>query len=179
MTEIKIKGHSIHLMPAKDSFNRRALQYKNKLISSLGRLGVSRDDVDLELGGYCGRESKAVATWYYWGHRMQYESASQKKYVDNLGVVAHVIEKEVDLVLSDKKPLDEFIAEFVEDDDVNDERKDAREFFGLDETHKDINEINKRYKEMAKTLHPDMPTGDVEKFKKLNNAHKILKRELS
>ena len=65
MTEIKIKGHSIHLMPAKDSFNRRALQYKNKLISSLGRLGVSRDDVDLELGGYCGRESKAVATWYY------------------------------------------------------------------------------------------------------------------
>jgi len=110
---------------------------------------------------------------------MQYESASQKKYVDNLGVVAHVIEKEVDLVLSDKKPLDEFIAEFVEDDDVNDERKDAREFFGLDETHKDINEINKRYKEMAKTLHPDMPTGDVEKFKKLNNAHKILKRELS
>ena len=34
-------------------------------------------------------------------------------------------------------------------------------------------------KEMAKTLHPDTPTGDVEKFKKLNHAHKILKRELS
>jgi len=27
-------------------------------------------------------------------------------------------------------------------------------------------------------LHPDMPNGNVEKFKEINKAHKILKREL-
>ena len=27
--------------------------------------------------------------------------------------------------------------------------------------------INKKYKELAKSLHPDTPTGDVEKFKQL------------
>ena len=179
METIKIKGHSIRFIPAKDSFNRRALQYKNKLIASLGKLGVVRDDVDLELDGYCGRDAKGLVTWYYSGHRMQYECTSQKKYVDNLFIISQVIEKEVELVLSDKKPLGEFIAEFVEDEDVADERKDARAFFGLEHDHKDIEEINKRYKELAKTLHPDMPTGDVEKFKKLNHAHKILRRELA
>ncbi|MCX6803330.1 MAG: J domain-containing protein [Candidatus Diapherotrites archaeon] len=179
METLKIKGHSIHFTPAKDSFNRRALQYKNKLITTLGRLGVIRDDVELELDGYCGRDAKAMVTWYYAGHRMQYEHTKQKKFVDNLNIITQLIEKEVELVLSEKKPLEEFIAEFAEDEDVHDERKEAREFFGLEHDHKDIHEINKRYKEMAKTLHPDMPTGDVEKFKKLNHAHKILKRELA
>ena len=135
--------------------------------------------MDLELDGFCGREAKASVTWYYDGHRMQYESTSQKRFIDNLSVVAQVIEKEIEFVLSEKKPLEEFIAEFAEDEDVHDERKEAREFFGLEEDHKDIEEVNKRYKEMAKTLHPDMPTGDAEKFKKLNQAHKTLKRELS
>jgi len=179
MTTIKIKGHTISVVPAKDSLNRRALQYKNRLITALGKLGVIRDDVDLELDGFCGREAKASVTWYYDGHRMQYESTSQKRFIDNLSVVAQVIEKEIEFVLSEKKPLEEFIAEFAEDEDVHDERKEAREFFGLEEDHKDIEEVNKRYKEMAKTLHPDMPTGDAEKFKKLNQAHKTLKRELS
>ncbi len=179
METLRIKGHSIKFSPAKDSFNRRALQYKNKLISSLAKIGVLRDDVDLELGGYCGRNSKASIVWYYKGHRMEYENTSQKKFVDNLFIISQVIEKEVALVLSEKKPLEEFISEFIEDEDVHDERKEAREFFGLDHDHKDIHEINKRYKEMAKTLHPDMPTGDAEKFKKLNHAHKILKRELA
>ncbi|MCX9025094.1 MAG: DnaJ domain-containing protein [Candidatus Methanoperedens sp.] len=36
-----------------------------------------------------------------------------------------------------------------------------------------------KYKALAKELHPDMPTGDTEKFKQLNIAHKILKRELT
>jgi len=38
---------------------------------------------------------------------------------------------------------------------------------------------NKKHREMAKELHPDMSTGDTEQFKKLNIAHKILKRELT
>ncbi len=179
MEVIKIKGHSVNFIPTKDSFNRRALQYKNKCISSLEELGTRRDDVELELDGYCGRDAKASIIWYFNGNRMYYEIASQKKYVDNLFILSKIIENEVKLVVSEKKPLEEFIAEFREDEDVHEERKEAREFFGVHEDHKDIEEINKKYKQMARDLHPDMPTGDVEKFKKLNHHHKILKRELS
>ena len=38
--------------------------------------------------------------------------------------------------------------------------------------------INKKYKELAKEHHPDMPGGNTEKFKAINHAHKTLKREL-
>jgi hypothetical protein len=178
MSTIKIKGHDITFTPAKDNFNRRALQYKNKLISALQELGVHRDNVELELDGYCGRDSKASVTWFHNGHRMYYEVATQARYVDNLFLVSQLIEKEVTLVLEEKKPMEEFTAEFTEDEDVHDERKAAREFFDLEHDHKDMHEINKKYKELAKTLHPDTPTGNVEKFKELNHHHKILKREL-
>jgi len=179
METIRVKGHSIPFIPAKDSFNRRSLQYKNKLIKSLEKLGAIRDDVELDLDNNCGKKEKAFVTWYFKGSKLYYEFSLQSRYVDNLFIISKVIENEVDLVLSDKKPIEEFIREFEENEEVHDERKEAREFFGLEENHKDIEEVNKKYKELAKTLHPDMETGDVEQFKKLNKHHKILKRELS
>jgi len=179
METIKIKGHSVKFTPAKSNFNRLALQYKNKLINSLEKLGAKRDAVELELGGYCGREAKASFVCYFNGNRLYYEVSSQKKYVDNLFLVSQIVSNEVELVLSDKRPIEEFIAEFREDEDVHDERKEAREFFGVEHDHKNMEEIDKKYKELARTLHPDMPTGDVEKFKQLNHHHKILKRELA
>jgi hypothetical protein len=99
--------------------------------------------------------------------------------VENLQVLSRVIEIEANLVLSEKKTFDEFIAEFKEDSDVDDKRKEARAFFGFDHDLNDLEIINKKYRALAKELHPDMPTGDIEKFKQLNNAHKILKRELT
>ena len=42
----------------------------------------------------------------------------------------------------------------------------------------DLKEIDLRYKKLAKEFHPDMPNGDNDMFKKLNEYHKILKREL-
>jgi hypothetical protein len=176
---VRIKSHNITFLPAKDSFNRRSLQYKNKIISALGKIGVKRDDVEIELDNNCGKKEKAFVTWYFNGFKLYYEMSKQQRFVDNLFIVLRVIEEEINLVLSDKKPLEEFISEFAENDSVHDERKEAREFFGLDHDHKDIEEINKKYKSLAKTLHPDTPTGDVERFKELNNHHKILKRELS
>jgi len=179
MEVIKIKGHSVNFMSTKASHNRRAIQFQNRLIGALERIGTKRDDVDLEFDGFCGKEAKATVVWYYKGHRMYYEVASKKSYVDNLFIVSKIIENEVDLVLDEKKPIEEFLAEFVEDEDVHDERKEAREFFELNEDHRDMSEIDKRYKKMAQALHPDMPTGDVDKFKKLNYHHKILRRELA
>lgn len=176
---LKVKGHSVTFIPTKASHNRRAVQYQNKLINALEKVGTKRDDIELEFEGFCGKESKATAVWYYKGHRMFYEIATKRSYVDNLFIVMKIIENEVNLVLEGKKPIEEFLAEFEEDEDVQDERKSAREFFELEHDHKDMVEIDKKYKKLAQKLHPDMPTGNAEDFKKLNYHHKILRRELA
>ena len=43
----------------------------------------------------------------------------------------------------------------------------------------DIDVIDKAYKTLAKEHHPDKENGDVAKFKEINHAHKVLKRELT
>ncbi|MBU4453651.1 MAG: J domain-containing protein, partial [Euryarchaeota archaeon] len=97
----------------------------------------------------------------------------------NLHVLFKVIEIESNLVLSEKKTFNDFISEFREDSDVDDKRKEARTFSGVGPDLNDFEIISKKYKALAKELHPDMPSGDIEKFKQLNIAHKILKRELT
>ena len=66
-----------------------------------------------------------------------------------------------------------------EDDDLIEKRKKARELLNLDENENDLDVIDKQFKIMARELHPDMENGSTEKFKKLNEAHKILRKEVS
>jgi len=89
-----------------------------------------------------------------------------------------LLELEVGRVVSGEKTMQEFTIEFSEDNDIEDERKEARDFLGLEHNVNDLEVINKKYKELAKEFHPDMPNGSTDKFKQLNRAHKILKREL-
>ena len=174
-----IKGHEIGTIIVKNANNRRALQFKNNIVMLLRRIGVNENDIDVPLENVAIKKARASATWYLSGYRMYYSHNLQSKFVENLQVLSKVIEIEANLVLSEKKTFDEFIAEFKEDSDVDDKRKEARAFFGFDHNLNDLDIINKKYKAMAKELHPDMPAGDIEKFKQLNNAHKILKRELT
>lgn len=178
MIKLKLKGHHIEGVATKDSFNRRALQFKNRIIYALQKVGVKKDDIDVPLEIMAGKKAKASVTWYANKHRMYYSCSTQGKFVDNLQVISKIIERETGLVDLGEKTLQEFYAEFEEDDDVEEKRVLAREFLGVEEESNDIEAINKKYKKMAKELHPDTPTGNTEKFKKLNNAHKILKREL-
>jgi hypothetical protein len=175
---VKIKGHEIGSIIVKDANNRRAMQFKNSIITVLKRIGVNENDIDVPLEGVAIKKARATVTWYHSGHRMHYSHNLQSKYVENLHVLFKVIEIETNLVISEKKTLHDFISEFQEDKDVDNKRIEAREFFGFDHDETDIEIINQKYKTMAKELHPDMPTGDTEKFKQLNNAHNILKREL-
>ncbi|WP_135605199.1 J domain-containing protein [Methanococcoides sp. NM1] len=176
---VKIKGHEIDSIIIKDAGNRRAMQFKNNIVTVLRRIGVNENDIDIPLERIAMKKAKASATWYLSDHRMHYSHNLQSKYVENLHVLSKVIEIEVNRVLSEEKTLSDFILEFKEDSDVYNKRKEAREFFDCDHDETDFEIINKKYKSMAKELHPDMPTGDTEKFKKLNIAHKILKRELT
>jgi hypothetical protein len=178
MAKIKIKGHEFEAVTARDSFSRRAVQYQNKIIASISRLGLTIDDIDIELEPNVIKKSSASVSWYLDGHHLHYSNNSANKYVDNLYIVFKVIDLKITDLLEKKMTFLEFISEFSEDMDIKEKRKKARTTLGLDEGMNDMAVIDKAYKDLAKKHHPDTDGGDTEKFKEINRAHKILKREL-
>ncbi|MBW3020621.1 J domain-containing protein [Candidatus Woesearchaeota archaeon] len=178
MARIKIKGYEFDAISIRDSFNRRALKFKNNIISSLKQLGLPEDAVIVNLEAMPIKKAPASASWYYDGHHMHYSYKAGSKFVENLYVVSKLIEFEVNSVIEGKKTAEQFILDFSEEEDVEQERLKARELLGVEHDSLDLNLISKKYKQLAKDAHPDMPNGDTEKFKAINKAHKILKREL-
>ncbi|MEK6943569.1 MAG: J domain-containing protein [Nanoarchaeota archaeon] len=178
MRTINAKGHEFISHPVRDSYDRRAQQFKNKIILALGKIGLTEDDVEIDLEPSAVKSAPASAAWYMEGHYMHYSHNSPRKYVENLSVVLKVIELEVDALIHGRKTIRDFITEFSEDKEVEKLRKEAREVLGIGEDVHDLNLIDANYKALAKKHHPDMPDGDIVKFKEINHAHKILKREL-
>jgi len=178
MDTVTVKGMKFKAFVVKDSFNRQAQQFKNKIIDALGKLGVSEDQTYVPLEQFALKNAPAFAEWFMEGRRLYCSYSLSKKYVENLYVVLQVISGQVEAVLSGEKEIHDFINEFTEDEDIVEQRKAARETLGLNEDEKDMVVINKRYKDLAKEHHPDTPTGNVEKFKAVNRAHKTLRKEL-
>ncbi len=178
MSTIKIKGYEIVPLIIKDSFDRRAVQYKNKIIETLKKIGLKEDHIDIELQPSAFKSGPASAAWYMDGHHLYYSYKLAKKFVENLYIVFKVIDLEVNALLAGQKTVEEFMSEFSEDPEVEKTRKEARKVLGLDDDVVDMKIIDERYKELAKKNHPDVTGGDTEEFKKINKAHKILKREL-
>lgn len=175
---MKVKGHEITLMPIRDSFSRRAQKFKNNIIENLRKIGLTADDVELELERVAIKNVPASVTWYLEGHVLFYEFKKCAKYVENLYVVSKVIEAEVAEVLSGEKSIQQFCLHFSESDDVDSERKQARIDLGVSEDEMNWKVIDKAYKKLSLRHHPDMPDGDHERFQEVNKAHKILRREL-
>jgi hypothetical protein len=178
MPLMNVKGHEFPAFIVKDSFSRRAVHFRNDILHSLKRLGVKEDQSDIPLEGYAMRKTAATAIWYLDGHRLCYSYERADTFVDNLYVVSKVIELEINDLLDRKKSFADFLSAFTEEEDVEEQRKHARETLGLPEDTKDMDVINTHYKKLAKEHHPDTPTGDAEKFKAINRAHKMLKRGL-
>lgn len=178
MPNLKIKGYEFNAFIAKDSFDRRAILFRNNILESLGKLGLTEDDIDIKMEVVAFKRAQASASWYIDGHHLYYSYNGAAKFVDNLFVVSKIIQFEVEALLQDKKTSADFIRDFSEEHDVQDRRKQARELLGVDHDSRDLELINKKYKDLAKEHHPDMANGDLEKFKSINNAHKTLKREL-
>ena len=178
MTKLKIKGHEFNAIIARDSFHRRAVQYRNSIINTLRKLGLTEDDVDIPLEPAANKKAPASVSWYFDGYHLHYSYQTSNKFVDNLYVVLKIIELEVGALLNDEKTVNDFISEFSEDIDIKTQRKEARDTLGVSHDTTDLDLIDKQYKILAKECHPDMPNGDNAKFKAINRAHKILKREL-
>lgn len=178
MAQIKVKGYEFNAISIRDSYNRRSLKFKNNIINNLRILGLSEDDVELDLEPNAIKNMPASVSWYIEGFHLHYSYNKCNKYVENLYVVLKIIEFEVKALVDGTKTIDEFITDFREEHDVVEERKKARELIGVESDSVDLDLINKKYKRLSKDCHPDMPNGNVDKFKELNKAHKVLKREL-
>ena len=178
MTKITVRGHEFSELIIKDSYDRRAVQFKNNIFATLHKIGLTEDDVEVILPRIARMRGTAAASWYFEGRNMYFSYKLAPTFVQNLYVVSKVIEVEVAALLKNEKKAEDFIRDFSEDRDVEDQRKEARKTLGVPEDCLDMEKINRNYKELAKQLHPDVQNGDAEKFKKINNAHKMLKREL-
>ena len=179
MTLIKIKGYEFNAIAVRDSFSRRAQRFYNNIISTLRSIGISEDDIYLDIEPVAIKRIPASVTWYFEGYRLYFSYNGGTKYVENLYVVSKIIEFEVKQILEGQKTIEQFIFDFSESKEVMQERKDARKLLGIDSDSLDLELVDKKYKELAKKVHPDTPTGDTEQFKMINRAHKILKRELA
>ena len=178
MAKIKVKGCEFEAVTVRDSFNRRATQFKNNIITSIKRLGLTADDVDIELEPNAIKKAPASVSWYIDKRHLYYSHNSRSNYVENLYIVFKVIDLEITALLEDRITLSEFISEFSEDKDIAKKRKEARVVLGLNHDVNDLKAIDRAYKDLAKKHHPDTENGDTETFKEINQAHKILKREL-
>ncbi|MEK6887137.1 MAG: J domain-containing protein [Nanoarchaeota archaeon] len=175
---LKVRGYDIKKPVIKDSFSRRAAKLKNDIIATLGVLGVESRQVDIELQPIPIKNAPASVTWYFAGQRLYYSYTSLGRFIDNLFIVDVILELEVTRLISKDITEDEFCRSFSEDDDVEKQRQEARTLLGVDINEKDFELITRKYKLLAKEHHPDMPNGNPELFKKINLAHKLLKREL-
>ena len=175
---VTIKGHEFRQITITNSYDRRAMQYRNKIISTLKSIGLTEDDMDIPLETRAMKKEQASVAWYMWDDHLFFSYNKCSKFVENLAMVSVVIDYFINLVNERQLTPEEFIKMFAEDEDIIKKRKEAREVLGVEEKSNDFSVIHKNFKKLSKELHPDMPAGDTERFKKINVAHKILKREL-
>lgn len=178
MATITVRGYEFNAFTLKDSFQRRMILFKNNIIESLGKLGITENAIEVHVEMLASRKAPAHVEWYFNGHYLYYSYTKGNKFIENLYIISKVIELEVLAILQGHKTTQNFIQGFSEDRDVQEKRKQARRTLGLSEETMDFELIHKAYKNLAKEFHPDRPTGDAAKFKKINEAHEILQREL-
>ena len=176
---VKIKGYDFKQIAIHNSYNRKALQYKNNIINELKVFGLTKYDIEIPLEIIAMRKAQASTSWWMWDEHLFFSYNRSSKFVENLAIVEQVIRHFINLLIKGEINKDEFLQLFAEDKDIIKQRIDAREVIGVEEDSTDFETMHKNYKKLSKIHHPDMPTGDTEKFRKINIAHKILKKELN
>lgn len=178
MEQITIRGHTVEAATVRDSFSRRATQLSNKILMAFKNAGISPDAVDIPEERVPMRKAAAKVAWFADGRYCHYSYGRRNNYTENLYIVSKLLELELQMVAEGRKAVEEFAKDFEEDENVQEQRKEARKLLGVEENCMDFQKIDMQYKKLAKEAHPDMPNGSTAEFKKLNNAHKTLKREL-
>lgn len=174
-----IKGNDIAAPNISSSFDRKAVQFKNNIIFTLKGLGTDSHNVHITLETNARKKAPAKVSWYFDGRNLKYSYGLMPKFVDNLYIIDQLLKIEVKRLITKEITADEFSREFSQDDDFSQQLVDARKLLGVDEGETDFELISKKYKDLARQYHPDMPQGDHVMFQKINSAHKLIKKELT
>lgn len=175
---VNIKGQDFKEIAVRDAYNRRALHFKNEIMTSLKTLGIIDDDIEVPLESLAMRKAPASVSWYVWDRHLFFSYHCSSKFAENLGMVAQVIDHFVKQVTENSISPESFLKLFEEDQDILKQRKSAREILGVEKDSFDFDIMHQKFKKLSKAHHPDMSDGNTEQFQKINNAHKILKKEL-
>ncbi len=178
MTKLKVKGNELDVNFTTNSSSRYATLFRNKVIFCLRKIGVNQDYIKLKEEVFPMKKAGAEVHFYLNGYNCYYSYNRQVRYVDNLQVISKLIEVEAEKLVSGKRSFEDFLTDYREDEDLVKKRKEARETLKLHESEINLEVIDKQFKIMARESHPDMETGNTEKFKLINEAHKILRKEL-
>jgi len=173
-------GHEFKLKITKSAYDRKAVLFANNIIDELKKLGITRDDVEIKTNVIGNKNVPAVLEFWADGHYLRFSFGQTKRFIDNLFIILELVKLEVELVLTNQKNIHEFYHVFSADSGRKEIKKDlneARKTLGIDDDEKDPEVINKIYKKLARSHHPDLG-GDLEEFQKINKAHKLIKKEL-
>ena len=72
MPKINVRGAEFNFNPIRDSHNRRAQQFHNSIISSLKKIEVSEDDIEISLEANCRARAPAFCDWYFDGFNLHF-----------------------------------------------------------------------------------------------------------
>ena len=175
-----VKGHEIKVKITKSAYERKAVLFANNIIEELRKLNIPRDSVEIKTNIIGNKNYPATIEFWAQNHYLRFSFSMAKRFIDNLYVIQELIKIEVNDVLTGKKEFIEFLQTFSEDGNRKEISKDinnAKITLGISEDEKNIEVINKAYKDLAKKHHPDL-AGDLDEFKKINKAHKLIKKEM-
>ncbi len=180
MTTYSVKGHEIEGKITKSAYDRKVVLFANNIIEELKKLNITRDDVEIKVNVLGNKNVPAVIEFWSQGHYGRFSYSLTNRFVDNMYIIQELVKLEVAEVLSGKKQMSEFFHTFESEGNRKEISKDldeAKKTLGLSQNEKDLEVINKAYKNLAKLHHPDAG-GDLDEFKKVNKAHKLIKKEM-
>ena len=65
MANITVKGHEFKAPLIRDSFDRRAVQFKNSIFELLRKIGIGEDDVNVPVQNIAYRGGNAFVSFYF------------------------------------------------------------------------------------------------------------------
>jgi hypothetical protein len=180
MSKLSVKGHEIELKITKTGYDRKAVLFVNNIVDELKKLGITRDDIEIKTNILGNKNVPATLEFWADGHYLRFSYSMAKRFIDNLYIIQELIKLEVNEVLLGNMDINEFYHRFTSEEtgkEMNNKLKDAKKVLGLDSSETNVDIINKAYKNLARNHHPDLG-GDLEEFKRINKAHKLIKKEM-
>ena len=149
-----------------------------EIYRDLEKIGITKEFIDLPIPRNPLKLGEAAQiSWTVNKHQYYFSSNKQERFQDNLGVLAVVIKQESYSIRNGLKTFTQVMNQFaIGFDDKKEKTKTPREIIGVEENSKDKEYITFKYKQKARTLHPDAG-GNAEEFRKLNEAYNEIMKE--